>query len=63
MTTGRARKSDRALSPEERAVFAGHVQAIRRLLAGHGELFIDYAVNGCIAAATGAENGLMSPCV
>ena len=57
---GAAPVSDRALSPEERAVFAGHVQAIRRLLKPDmAELFIDYAVNGCTPQQLAQKNGLI----
>ena len=56
--------SDRALSPEERAVFAGHIQAIRRLLKPDmAELFIDYAVNGCTPQQLAQKNGLTASCV
>ena len=56
---GAAPVSDRALSPEERAVFAGHIQAIRRLLKPDmAELFIDYAVNGCTPQQLAQKNGL-----
>lgn len=61
---GAAPVSDRALSPEERAVFAGHVQAIRRLLKPDmAELFIDYAVNGCTTQQLAQKNGLTVSCV
>ena len=61
---GAAPVSDRALSPEERAVFAGHVQAIRRLLKPDmAELFIDYAVNGCTPQQLAQKNGLTVSCV
>ena len=61
---GAAPVSDRALSPEERAVFSGHVQAIRRLLKPDmAELFIDYAVNGCTPQQLAQKNGLTVSCV
>ena len=50
--------------PEERAMFAGHVQAIRRLLKPDmAELFIDYAVNGCTPQQLAQKNGLTVSCV
>lgn len=61
---GAAPVSDRALSPEERAVFSGHVQAIRRMLKPDmAELFIDYAVNGCTPQQLAQKNGLTVSCV
>ena len=45
-------------------MFAGHVQAIRRLLKPDmAELFIDYAVNGCTPQQLAQKNGLTVSCV